>query len=389
MKTYFFVAISIFIFSNICWAQCQKDQNVLFFANGMFNSKLEAKKSLDQIQKIYELKFGKENFNKYQVAYNTDEPALIQLLQVYRQKSEEYGLGFWKWIKSFKGAESNQEIQKMIKEYYNEQRAHDKDLKFQIKTYEDYLKNGFQVITVAHSQGNFYTNFSFDQIKSEKTKMISVATPASSVFQNGPYFTFKSDGVISHIPSAFEPNREKSNPGLFDHEFVNHYLKEQQTHAEIIDSIHNAITLKSTEPSLNPKNGYLNDDMIPVIKWFNGILEKKSDLTPSDCMLTYALFSTYRLRGLTCEGRNFKALKTVLNACAEDLTETIHFKQETACSFYSGMEPGNPFEYFYPFERHEFFQKYPNCKIESVVEFKNKISIEAIQSAIKKADSLK
>ncbi len=129
--------------------------------------------------------------------------------------------------------------------------------------------------------------------------------------------------------------------------------------------------------------------MIPVIKWFNGILEKKSDLTPSDCMLTYALFSTYRLRGLTCEGRNFKALKAVLNACAEDLAETKHSKPETACSFYSGMEPGNPFEYFYPFERYEFFQKYPNCKIESVAEFKNKISIEAIQSAINKAESLK
>jgi hypothetical protein len=165
----------------------------------MFNSRREAKASLNELRKAYELKSNKENFNEYQVAYNTDEPALLQLFEVYRQKSEEYGLGFWKWIKSFKGAENNKEIEKLLQEFYSEQRSVDVDLRIQIKDYNKYLKNGFQIITVAHSQGNFYTNFSFAQINSEKTKMISVATPASSVFKDGPYYTFKSDGVISHF----------------------------------------------------------------------------------------------------------------------------------------------------------------------------------------------
>lgn len=82
-------------------------------------------------------------------------------------------------------------------------------------------------------------------------------------------------------------------------------------------------------------------------------------------------------------------LQNVLNACAEDLTETGSKKRETACSFYSGMEMSNPYELHYPSERFEFFQKYPHCKIDSMADFKNKISISTIQSALEKSNALK
>lgn len=385
MKTF----LLLLLFSNVSSAECKKNLKVLFFANGMFNSKTDAFKSLKELRKAYELKSNKENFDEYKVAYNTDEPALIQLFQVYRQKSEEYGLGFWKWIKTFKGAETSEVLKKLLQDYYSEQRSVDKDLKIQIDEYNKYLKNGFQVTTVAHSQGNFYTNFSFAQTNSKKTKMISVATPASSVFQDGPYFTFKSDGVISLLPNALSPNREKSDPGLFDHAFVNHYLKEQTVQDEIINSIRQSISKESVFPSLDLQQGYMNDDLVPVVKWFNGVLGKQSDISPADCMLTYAMFNTYRLSGLSCEERNLKMLQNVLNACAEDLTETGSKKRETACSFYSGMEMSNPYELHYPSERFEFFQKYPHCKIDSMADFKNKISISTIQSALEKSNALK
>jgi hypothetical protein len=136
MKAFFF----ILLISNLSSALCQKNLKVLYFANGMFNSRREAKASLNELRKAYELKSNKENFNEYQVAYNTDEPALLQLFEVYRQKSEEYGLGFWKWIKSFKGAENNKEIEKLLQEFYSEQRSVDVDLRIQIKDYNKYLK---------------------------------------------------------------------------------------------------------------------------------------------------------------------------------------------------------------------------------------------------------
>ena len=82
-------------------------------------------------------------------------------------------------------------------------------------------------------------------------------------------------------------------------------------------------------------------------------------------------------------------LQNVLNACAEDLTETGSKKRETACSFYSGMEMSNPYELHYPSERFDFFQKYPHCKIDSMADFKNKISISTIQSALEKSNALK
>lgn len=389
MKTF----LLLFFFTHLCSAQCQKNLKALFFANGMFNSINEAHASLDELRQTYKLNSNKDSFNidfdEYEVAYNTDEPALLQLFEVYRQKSEEYGLGFWKWIKIFKGTENNDVVQKLLQNFYSEQRAADKDLRVQINNYDRYLKKGFQIITVAHSQGNFYTNFSFLHLNSENTKMISVATPASSVYQDGPYYTFKSDGVISHIPSALTPNRDKSDPGLFDHAFTDHYLKELSVQNEITDSIRNSITKTSAAPSLNPQEGYMNNDLIPIVNWFNEILRKQSTMSPADCMLTYAMFSTYRLSGLSCQERNLKALQSVLNACAEDLTEMGSKKRDTACAFYSGMELGNPYEYHYPSERFEFFQKYPHCKIDSVADFKNKISISAIQLALEKSNSLK
>jgi hypothetical protein len=117
---------------------------------------------------------------------------------------------------------------------------------------------------------------------------------------------------------------------------VNHYLKEKKINDEIIDSIQQSIIKTSVAPSLNPQQGYMNNDLIPILNWFNGLLEKQSDVSPSDCMLAYAMFNAYKLSGLTCEERNLKNLQNVLSACAEDLTEKGLQKKKLLVYFIEG-----------------------------------------------------
>ena len=77
------------------------------------------------------------------------------------------------------------------------------DIRVQIKSYSKLLvdpKN--HILTIAHSQGNFFTNFAFSALDinheySQRLNMVSVATPAGFVFNHGSYINLKSDCVVA------------------------------------------------------------------------------------------------------------------------------------------------------------------------------------------------
>ncbi len=88
----------------------------------------------------------------------------------------------------------------------------------QREAYKDSVKRGHGVITVAHSQGNFFTNKVFGDITGLKSwmkpylHMIGVASPSKSVFGGGPHVTFDND-MITAIPGNLtfthtNPNRK-------------------------------------------------------------------------------------------------------------------------------------------------------------------------------------
>lgn len=134
-------------------SQCGNDKAALYYANGMFNSKSSADDNLKELKKSYLQKYPEAKFDKYDVAYNTDENALLQLLQVFLQKTQDFG--FWRWIAFLKASEGNTledfVFNQNLQEFYSEERARDKDLKYQIDQYKRDLNDGFRVVTVAHS----------------------------------------------------------------------------------------------------------------------------------------------------------------------------------------------------------------------------------------------
>ncbi|MBY0385295.1 hypothetical protein K2X05_09065 [bacterium] len=184
-----------------------------------------------------------------------------ELLEALLQKKNEFTSQFWYWI--FNLEKSPKWFQQIIKNRI--QRLELNNLSSvdseHMACYGKDLLDGRSIVVVAHSQGNFFTNSSanmldiqFFPIKSH-FKMISVATPASSVTNHGPHFTLLSDGVIKWIPNSLPANSSntKPTPGIFDHAFIEHYLSGQPTGSNIVNAVHEAFK-KLASTTKNPEN---------------------------------------------------------------------------------------------------------------------------------------
>lgn len=238
------IASIAFTVSLSAFAQCPPEAS-LFFGNGMFNPESSARESLKQLSlRIKEAENWKRS--RSYLAYNYDEAAVYQLLEVLEQKQGDFDKRFWRWLMDWSDAPSwfQKAIEKLQvkKDMAGFQKY---SLSDQIFKYEEELGAERSIVVVAHSQGNFFANNASLFLQSSfypatsKFKIVSVATPASFVQDDGPYFTLKSDGVIRFIPGALPPNAENStpSPGLFDHRFVDHYLNSSPTGSKIIEKV--------------------------------------------------------------------------------------------------------------------------------------------------------
>ena len=74
-----------------------------------------------------------------------------------------------------------------------------KDVLTQATAYANSIKQGHGVIVVAHSQGNFFTNFVVEKKMQQWTQqyfhVIGIATPTSSIANGGLYLTFHNDAI--------------------------------------------------------------------------------------------------------------------------------------------------------------------------------------------------
>lgn len=95
----------------------------------------------------------------------------------------------------------------------------------QTNAYMRSVEQGHGVVTIAHSQGNFFTNEAFNRIITEAQKgwmkpylhMISVASPSKEVFNNGPHVTFDNDVIAAlySMPTThINPNRDRFRNAL-------------------------------------------------------------------------------------------------------------------------------------------------------------------------------
>lgn len=331
-----FLSIGLFLFMPcISHAQCNL-KKTLYFANGMFNDRAGATDSLNRLKQELGRQHLTDKYESINLAFNTNEPALIQLYQVYRQKIKDVDVKFWKSFGLLIQLDKKT-VDNILSKYMSVEKNLDADLSLQIKNYQSDLDKGMRIITVAHSQGNFYTNFAFDFLNAHAaTSMISVATPASSVYEDGPYFTFKSDGIVGNIPTALRPNLVRDPAGFFDHEFIKHYLGEVSANEKILEAVHHAYQMdNSSEPSLNPFNGYFNNDFNPVLSYYEKLKAQKN-IQPGQCVLVKGLYMVYGTWNDTYRNRSFKTLKNKISDCIEEYTNPNPEAHATGCPLETG-----------------------------------------------------
>lgn len=309
---------------------CAEKSVVGYFANGMFNSRRVAEASREALEvKLFERGIYK---SQIKIAYNLDEPALEQLLEVASQKSEDYGRSFWSYLANLSTAPKQfQELAIGVARSIDQRRyVKDGDLRRQVIQYQNDLKRGKSVFVVAHSQGNFYSNASWFLIDDDESmernniSIISVATPANEVAGNGFYLTLTQDLIISAVQlfaGALPANATNSSASLSGHEFVTDYLSGDQSEETILSALSEVASPNDSTsldmPSLSDSS-YVHASLLRFWRYARQLENRKSPMSTAECLAVSSFAETYSWWGVACENRNLSAVKAWMNDCFEE-----------------------------------------------------------------------
>tara|TARA_Y100001960_G_scaffold319101_1_gene389951 strand:- start:3909 stop:5333 length:1425 start_codon:yes stop_codon:yes gene_type:complete len=171
-----------------------EDKLMLFYANGMLNTYKEAKRSLDysclellRQEKIKNIDVDYEvleNISELKDSNDTDE--LLEVAAQYVGYQIDFKVNEFKnWYKSKIidiSEEKESEFIKILDRFYSTV-SYDRDLERHLLQYENAFNNGYKVMTIAHSQGNLYTEKAYKSylqgayVHGEDYTILSVGTP--------------------------------------------------------------------------------------------------------------------------------------------------------------------------------------------------------------------
>ncbi len=328
------------------YAYCDKPTFNIYFANGMFNSHRAAAKSYMALKNIYEnqeFEGVSIKFDESFVAYNTNEDLLTQLFEVARQKSTDVDFKFWKYLSNmdaspewFRELAANLQKETVLSEVFKNQ-----DIRVQIKSYTKLLQDPKNhILTIAHSQGNFFTNFAFSALDinheySQRLNMVSVATPAGFVFNHGSYINLKSDCVVAHMPGALAFNVANENTGDCDHSFVENYLLNGSNSLKKIKSSIEFSLITTTENE--PGEVSVSADIKQFMFWQQRLEKSDYDkkFEPHQCFafrLVYSLRNTY-WQNVDCQRRGLLGMRDAGLQCL-NLKHNKKVKENLCPNFY-------------------------------------------------------
>lgn len=139
------------------------------------------------------------------------------------------------------------------------------------------LTHGRAVVLVGHSQGNLYMNSAYHfltEAEKENVKLLSVATPASSVGEPGttsPYVTRYDDLVVVPVPGSLIANVHSPSESwtmgeelgiLLNHNFIRCYMSDQNTAAYVHSALRAQLLVSE------PPEAVAGDGIITVtLRW--------------------------------------------------------------------------------------------------------------------------
>ena len=116
-----------------------------------------------------------------------------------------------------------------------------------VKEYLEKIKQGYKILLVAHSQGNFFANDAYEAIVkdypgySDSIKIISIGTPDSYVAGDGEYVSLKGDIISKLVPKAKPGYIENEEEGANGHGWIDGYMGGNNTRNKIFRMIYDSI----------------------------------------------------------------------------------------------------------------------------------------------------
>ncbi len=236
---------------------------LIVHANGMFTDQTGADNNLLFIQaKLKEQRPGttqawqdtitpKPSQIAFGLAYNRNEGALTQLLQVFRQRTTS---ALRALILSPQDLPPElQDLQKQAALGVDVANAKlDPDLRAHVQYYRNQVLQGNRVTVVAHSQGNLYANEAWNllfngasPLPDNSWNMVSVATPDNYVGGNGPYTTSEDDFIMNAVrfvypgtlPANAKNDKSSEQSTFIRHGLVEAYLSGNVTKPKVLSQI--------------------------------------------------------------------------------------------------------------------------------------------------------
>ncbi len=199
--------ISLFFFISSTPLSAKAD---IYLATGVLTSEKKTEEALLALQIDLNASNPKLYSNQvFKSAYNTSSD-FWDFIEGAAQLFEQNGWSIY-WD-SFIILTNNRLTQHYIDYFSQVSQNHDADLSKQIANYKASINAGNQVIVIAHSQGNYFTNEAYDALSECQKKsfyMLGTANPADHVSGmdegRGALATLDND-PITFVPSSMSPN---------------------------------------------------------------------------------------------------------------------------------------------------------------------------------------
>lgn len=187
----------------------------IFHINGIQTTETDANRNLDRLTVAYGNAHN-EHLIAYRLAYNPTQGALLDLVDVFAQKLNEYpGATFSMIVRAFLGRVRDplpvslaDELQRILIERIRSTgyvSLNDADLAAVVDRIRRQRLSGAKTLLVPHSQGNLYANSAYtlltqaagNPVPPKSLAIVGVASPAAFVAgANGRYVTSRQDLVI-------------------------------------------------------------------------------------------------------------------------------------------------------------------------------------------------
>ncbi|KAF7788902.1 hypothetical protein PRUB_a2003 [Pseudoalteromonas rubra] len=190
-------------------------KRALIYLNGMFTDEEALGKNKPAVRSAFS-----RHVHAIDHVYNMNEDKLEQFMEVLAQKERDENRNssadYWREAAYLSLGGSNVEnIQLLasIIDFHNQ--PTDKDLEAMISKSLSYINANYNVVLLAHSQGNFYANEVYDAIAARygdtflnHLEIVSVATPAVTTKGGGPHTTNTRDLVMNAIRAIKPAHKE-------------------------------------------------------------------------------------------------------------------------------------------------------------------------------------